>query len=70
MVKCSVVVASGILPDIEGGIPAARKQRCFETGLANVPTRATKCNAISAGLEARLYGRQDACRYITRCGGL
>jgi hypothetical protein len=70
MVKGCVGVASGILPDVERRHLAARKKRCFEAGLAKVPTRAAICIAISAGLEARLYGRQAACRYVTRRGGL
>jgi hypothetical protein len=55
-------VASGILPDVEGGI--------LPPGLGS----ASPCGSVdfkplifshihSAGLEARLTGRQDACRY-------
>ena len=55
-------VASGILPDVEGGIlpPGSRVDRP-EHGRA-FQRIVTACG-FSAGLEARLYGRQDACRY-------
>jgi hypothetical protein len=50
-------VAAGILPAVEGGIPAARTAtRRFE--------HASRMNSHSAGRDARLYGRQDACRYV------
>ena len=49
-------VAAAILAAVEGGIlppgPEALKRKCLQ-----------KSRAISAGLDARLYGRQDACRY-------
>jgi hypothetical protein len=49
-------VAAAILAAVEGGIlppgPEALKRKCLQ-----------KSRAISAGQEARLFSRQDACRY-------
>jgi hypothetical protein len=49
-------VAAASLAAVEGGIlppgPEALKRKCLP-----------KSRAISAGQDARLYGRQDACRY-------
>ena len=52
-------VAAAILAAVEGGIlppgPEALRRKCLQ-----------KSRAISAGQDARLYGRQDACRYGKR----
>ena len=52
------IVALGILPDVEGGIPAAR----LEHGLLYVPRQfrgGSACGrSLSPGWEARLYVRQ------------
>ena len=49
-------VAAAILAAVEGGIlppgPDALRRKCLP-----------KSRATSAGPDARLYGRQDACRY-------
>src|SRR5450756_1069905 len=59
-------VASGILPDVEGGIPAAWKKSWPHRRPTNTPQRYVLREVSSAGLQARLYGRQDACRYDPR----
>ncbi|HSY17373.1 MAG TPA: hypothetical protein VK815_03525, partial [Candidatus Acidoferrales bacterium] len=56
-------VASGLRPDVEGGIPAARKEPWTCQRLMNIQKRFVLCEVSSAGLEARLYGSQDGCRY-------
>jgi len=54
-------VAAGILPAVEGGIlPPGLKP-----DISNVADFST---LLSAGLEARLHGRQDACRYNSSTG--
>jgi hypothetical protein len=50
-------VAAGILPAVEGGIPAAR-----------IGARMAQ-DGHSAGQDARLYGRQDARRYLVEVPG-
>jgi len=57
-------VAAGILPAVEGVHPAARKKPQSFGWLPKSLKRSVSSTASSAGLEARLYGRQDACRYI------
>jgi hypothetical protein len=57
-------VAAGILPAVEGAHLAARKKPQPFGWLPKTLKRSVGSPAISAGLEARLYGRQDACRYI------
>lgn len=59
--------AAGVLPAVEGGIqpPGTRMARAGRPG---------KCKNLEpnyahpAGRDARLYGRQDACRHAGRCG--
>src|SRR5450756_1710085 len=53
-------VASGILPDVEGGIPAARKEPWPYQCLTNIPQRYVLREVSSAGLEARAL-RQAGC---------
>jgi hypothetical protein len=58
-------VASGILPDVEGGIPAARSRvRILPAHRTSSVSTRSNSALKPAGLEARLHGRQDACRYI------
>ena len=57
-------VAAGILPAVEGAHLAARKRCRWFVRLMKYATTPKRPCACSAGLEARLYGRQDACRYI------
>src|SRR5881394_3667766 len=52
----STCVAAAILAAVEGGIVPPEMASLSEE-LTAKPTR------ISAGQDARLYGRQDACRY-------
>jgi hypothetical protein len=68
-------VASGILPDGEGGHPAARKKAAKFLRLSKIPSGLAVRAVFSAGLpvlrssllrrveKPRLYGRQDARRY-------
>lgn len=53
-------VAAGILPSVEGVHPAARRWPRPLLRLTNYPAAHENSCARSAGLEARLYGRQDA----------
>jgi hypothetical protein len=56
-------VASGILPDVEGAHPCRPERAWMVSCLANIPVRRGWREVLSTGLEARLHGRQDACRY-------
>jgi hypothetical protein len=47
------------LPDVEGGISAARKRRCNAGDDRKFLVRRNS----PPGWKPRLYGRQDACRY-------
>ena len=55
------LVASGLRPDVEGGIlpPGMKAWRCEWGGLQGLLCR----TILSAGQDARLYGRPEARRY-------
>jgi hypothetical protein len=56
------VVASGVPPDVEGGIlPPVKVSESRET--SGLGARWSGGTVNPAGREARLYGRQDACRH-------
>src|SRR5262245_60729500 len=57
-------VASGILPDVEGRHPCRPETRADEERAWDFPTRTAISRLFPPGWEARLYGRQDACRYV------
>jgi len=50
----STSVAAAILAAVEGFLPPGRRRICRDLSI---------CRTESAGQDARLYGRQDACRY-------
>ena len=56
----------GILPAVEGARPAARKKGPeFSTAIESSNLSSVR-EFISAGQDARLYGRRDARRYFRR----
>ena len=60
-------VASGVPPDVEGGRPAARTERQKFSKTQGMISAFCVAGVLSAGRDARLYGRQDARRY-DMCG--
>jgi len=56
-------VAAGILPAVEGGILPPGKDAANTQSRPTIPKSSASSSADSAGLEARLYGWQDACRH-------
>ncbi len=61
-------VAAAILAAVEGGILAARIE-CVNFPEAQVSlTASALIRILSAGQDARLYGRRDACRYAATIG--
>ena len=54
----AATVESGILPDVEGGILPPGSKHGLAKAFSSFAKRSVVCTVFSAGLEARLYGRQ------------
>lgn len=64
--RCQTPVASGILAAVKDGICAAQIKRWLTPEAGSFSARLVMRAVLSAGLEARLDVRQDACRHKGR----